>query len=105
MVQNHVLLSFLPNLVMYFLDQLGVLCQGRETPQSKEKNEDYWHLETLGMKDNEPTLYEKFIEDIRDIGDRYEVKLPFKEGHSLLPDNCHNYQLSKIRLESLSRGD
>ena len=33
-------------------------------------------------------------------GERYEVKLPFKESHPLLPDN---YQLSKLRLESLVR--
>ena len=43
---------------------------------------------------------EKFIEDITHNGERYEVKLPFKEGHPILPDS---YQLSKTRLESLLR--
>ena len=54
----------------------------------------FWDLETLGIKYDEPTVYEKFTEE------RYEVKLPFKEGHPFLPDN---YQLSKTRLESLLR--
>ena len=58
----------------------------------------FWDLETLGIKHDEPTVYEKFTEDITHNGERYEVKLPFKESHPILPDN---YQLSKTRLESL----
>ena len=58
----------------------------------------FWDLETLGIKENKPTVYEKFITDIRHDGERYEVKLPFKEFHPVLPDN---YQLSKRRLGSL----
>lgn len=57
-----------------------------------------WDLKTLAIKENEPTVYEKFITDIRHDGERYEVKLPFKEFHPVLPDN---YQLSKRRLGSL----
>ena len=60
----------------------------------------FWDLETLGIKHDEPTVYEKFIEDITHNGERYEVKLPFKGSHPILPDN---YQLSKTRLESLLR--
>ncbi|XP_068735432.1 uncharacterized protein [Montipora capricornis] len=64
----------------------------------EEEIKHFWDLETLGIKHDEPTVYEKFIEDIRHNGQRYEVKLPFKEDHPLLPDNYH---LSKMRLESL----
>ena len=60
----------------------------------------FWDLETLRIKHDEPTVYEKFIEDITHNGERYEVKSPFKESHPILPDN---YQLSKTRLESLLR--
>ena len=60
----------------------------------------FWDLETLGIKHHELTVYEKFIEDITHNGERYEVKLPFKESHPILPDN---YQLSKTMLESLLR--
>ena len=66
----------------------------------EEEIKHFWDLETLGIKHDEPTVYEKFIEDIRHNGERYEVKLPFKEDHPLLPDNYH---LSKMRLESLLR--
>lgn len=52
----------------------------------------FWDLEALGMKHNEPTVYAKFLEDIKYDGERYEVKLPFQEGHPVLPDN---YQLSE----------
>lgn len=60
----------------------------------------FWDLGTLGIKRDEPLVYEKFIEDITHNGERYEVKLPFKESRPFLPDN---YQLSKLRLESLVR--
>ena len=57
-------------------------------------------LESLGIKSNEPAVYDQFLNDITFDGDRYQVKLPFKENHPPLPDN---YQLSKTRLESLVR--
>ena len=116
LVENQALLPFLPNSVIYFLDQLEFLCQGRKTPQSilpkisncvieggdslEEEIKHFWDLETLGIKHDEPTVYEKFIEDISHNEERYEVKLPFKEDHPLLPDNYH---LSKMGLESLLR--
>ena len=57
-------------------------------------------LESFGIKSNEPAVYDQFLNDITFDGDRYQVKLPFKENHPPLPDN---YQLSKTRLESLVR--
>ena len=59
-----------------------------------------WDLETLGIKENEPTVYEKFLVDVKHDEERYQVKLPFKECHTTLPDN---YQLSKSRLMSFLR--
>ncbi|XP_028416184.1 uncharacterized protein LOC114539807 [Dendronephthya gigantea] len=44
-------------------------------------------IETLGIRDNEPTTESKFMEDISFNGNQYEVKLPFREEHPLLPDN------------------
>ena len=60
----------------------------------------FWDLESLGIKSNEPAVYDNFLKDITFDGIRYEVRLPFKETHPPLPDN---YQLSKTRLESLVR--
>lgn len=58
----------------------------------------FWDLEILGIKYDELMVYEKFIEDIRYNGERYEVKLLFKEDYFLFLDN---YYLSKMRLELL----
>ena len=49
--------------------------------------EKLWDLETLGIRDHELTTEPKFIEEINFNGKHYEVKLPFREEHPLLPDN------------------
>ena len=41
----------------------------------------FWDLESLGIKSNEPAVYDKFLKDITFDGIRYEVRLPFKETH------------------------
>ena len=55
----------------------------------------FWELESLGIKPR--TLYEEFQEQISFTNERYEVNLPCKRLHPLLPDN---YQLSRKRLEN-----
>ena len=32
-------------------------------------------------------MHEKFVDEIEFVDNRYEVKLPFKDGHPILPDN------------------
>ena len=46
----------------------------------------------------EPTVYERFVDTIKYTGGRYDVELPWKESHALLPDN---YVLSVGRLKHL----
>lgn len=58
----------------------------------------FWDLEALRIKSTESIVCEKFHEDIKNDGKIYEVKLPFKENHPVLPGN---YLLSKSRLTSL----
>ena len=55
----------------------------------------FWELESLGIKPR--TLYEEFQEQISFTNERYEVNLPCKRLHPLLPDN---YQLGRKRLEN-----
>ena len=51
-----------------------------------------WDLELLGIQmSEEPTLYE-FADSIRFIANRYQVHLPWKEIHPVLPQN---YELSE----------
>jgi hypothetical protein len=83
------------------LSETHVLKIASELVQENTLEQDiktFWDLESLGIKSNEPAVYDKFLNGITFDGDRYEVRLPFKETHPPLPDN---YQLSRTRLESL----
>ena len=60
----------------------------------------FWELDSIGVSENEPTVYETFVESIKHNGIRYEVKLPWKPSHPILPDN---FNLSLGRLQSLSK--
>ena len=58
----------------------------------------FWELESLGITRNEALVYEKFVQQIRFDGKRYEVSLPWKEHHQPLPDH---FDLCNKRLTSL----
>ena len=61
----------------------------------------FWELESIGVSSShETSVYEKFVEDVRFVDGRYEVKLPWKKDHPFLPDN---YLLSLGRLNSLKK--
>lgn len=49
----------------------------------------FWELESLGVRPR--SLYEEFEERITFEKDRYEIHLPWKLPHPILPDN---YELS-----------
>ena len=58
--------------------------------------EQFWDLDTVGITENESTVYEKFLSEVKFVNCRYEVRLPFKEDHPLIEDN---YMLSLNRLK------
>ena len=58
----------------------------------------FWQLENFGIESENGPVYERFEETVVFDGTRYQVSLPFKEGHALLSDN---FTLSKQRLMSL----
>ena len=60
----------------------------------------FWDLESLDIQGEEPTLYERFVNSIAFINNRYQVRLPWKEHHPILPSN---YEISEARLRSLLR--
>ena len=60
----------------------------------------FWDLETLGIRDSEDDIYERFADNVSFKNGQYGVKLPWKEPHPPLPDN---YQLSLKRLTGLLR--
>ena len=58
----------------------------------------FWELESLGIAPQEKTVYDRFEDTIQFMGGRYEVKMPWKEQHPLLPDN---YGLARNRFNQL----
>ena len=63
----------------------------------------FWQLDSLGIIDDiasESDVYSDFNRKIKFNGIRYQVSLPFKEQHTLIPDN---YGLCRNRLYSLLR--
>ena len=71
----------------------------QERPNNlSDQLKDFWELESIGIKPEEESVFDKFLKETKFNGERYEVKLPWKEDHRLLPDN---YMLSCYRLKSL----
>ena len=46
----------------------------------------FWDLDTLGIKDNESSVYEDFIQTIDFKNGRYCVHLPWKNVHTVLSE-------------------
>ncbi|XP_068715994.1 uncharacterized protein [Montipora foliosa] len=61
--------------------------ESTEISDMKDDLQKFWDLETLGIKEHETPVYDKFSNDITFTGKRYQVKLPFKDNHPMLPDN------------------
>jgi hypothetical protein len=58
----------------------------------------FWELEALGIQPEEASVYEEFTNTISRKDGRYEVQLPWKHSHPVLPDN---YKASLQRFHSL----
>ena len=63
-----------------------------------EQVKKFWEIESIGVSPHEGTVHDKFLDTIRACDGRYEVSLPWKEQHALLPDN---YALAVSRLASV----
>ena len=71
-----------------------------ETSQLNEKIEYFWNLDSIGVKENEGSVYDRFVEEVTFKNGRYEVSLLFKEGHPMIEDN---YALCYIHLQKLDQ--
>ena len=47
----------------------------------------FWEIESIGVSLDEGSVHDKFLDTIKQRGGRYEVCLPWREQHPLLPDN------------------
>ena len=60
-----------------------------------EQVKKFWELEAIGVSTQEETMHEKFLDTIHLNNGCYEVSLPWKEQHALLPDN-HAQAVSRL---------
>lgn len=65
-----------------------------------ERLQTFWNLESLGIANLDYSVLDEFHDKVRFVEGRYEVSLPWKDPHQLVPDNR---ELSLRRLHSLLR--
>ena len=58
----------------------------------------FWELESLGISPQKYSVYETFKEGTEFVNGGYQVRLPWKQDHHLLPDNL---TLAQRRLQGL----
>ena len=63
-----------------------------------EKVENFWNLDTIGIVNNEKSVYDINEEKLKVVDGRYEVSLPFKNYHPIIGDN---YSHCVKRLKSM----
>ena len=66
----------------------------------KENLNKYWNYESLGINDGENDMYDNYLKTIKQNKHPYEVSLPMKQDHPVMPDN---YISARHRLSSQVR--
>ena len=74
---------------------IGSACEERLNLESDVHK--LWDMETLGIIESEDEVHETFVNTVSFTGNRYSVRLPWKEGHPELPSN---YATSLRRLKT-----
>ena len=60
----------------------------------------FWELEDIGVQKQEPSVYDKFLQDIKFVDNRYQISLPSKDSDNvILPDNF-SMSLKRLRCKS-----
>ncbi len=74
------------NVVQTHVLKLEAIVQEDQTTLEEQVSK-FWKLESIGVLKAEQSVYESFKEEISFTEGRYEVKLPWKPDHPVLPDN------------------
>lgn len=79
---------------------MKIAAQSASTDNLETLVENFWDLESFGISETEKSPWEELFEGkiTRNADNRYEIELPFKHNHPILPDN---YEMSKNRLLKL----
>ena len=78
--------------------ETNIVTSNRSDDLLVEQVKQFWELESIRVLPNEGTVHDKFLDSIHQVEGRYEVNLPWKEHHRLLPDN---YEVAISRLNSV----
>lgn len=77
---------------------LHVNAQCQETQKLNSTLTSFWELESFGIPSSDRTIYDDFCEKIKLRDGGYEVSLPWKDPHPILPNN---FQLCLKRLRGI----
>ena len=87
------------------LPELQQICSPDDSLKTPPNIEDFWKLETIGVtppKDekDDDAIMEQFKQTVTKVNGRYQVKWPWRDKDSIIPEN---YQLCIGRLKSLQK--
>ena len=97
-IENAGQASFVNFSITHLLKIEEHISQDSEAKELKSELSRCWDLESIDILNNEPSVYDKFMSEVKRMDNRYEVSLPFKDEHPPLPDH---YESSKRRLAVL----
>ena len=59
----------------------------------------FLELKHIGIQKQEPSVHDKFLQDIKFVDNRYQISLPFKDsGNTILPDNF-SMSLKRLKIQ------
>jgi len=76
----------------------SMMIHSSDSPSLDNVLKDFWELESLGIKPDEPSVYDEFKNSIQLKDSRYIVSLPWRSNQALLPSNL---RLATKRLQGL----
>ena len=86
------------------VDHQPVLEQNKDEMPDKRVNQ-LFDLETLGISETD-SVHESFLQNNKSDNNQYSVKLPWREHHLILPDNCQvsvNRLVSSLQLNAYTK--
>jgi len=88
--------SAAPSLTVIYVNACTLITDTQHVNLDEQLSK-FWEFEPIGIRQNCDSVHDMFLEDLTFNGERYEVKLPWKSSHPVLPDS---YELSLSRLGS-----
>ena len=72
-------------------------CQGNN--QLNNELSWFWELEHIGIQKQEPGVYDKFVQEIKFVDNRYQISLPFKDSDNMILPNNFSLNLKRLKTQ------